>query len=124
MGIIDEIRGNRKMQNSSHSFASYYKRATSPLVVLLFLSERQMYGYEISSEMSARSGGVYTMSVLYQVLYRLEEEGYIAPSEPEIIEGRARYYYHITEAGKAYLKQSLADYEKMDQFLKKLSADL
>lgn len=110
------------MENSGHSFISYYKRATSPLVVLLLLQKKPMYGYEISGEMSARSGGIYTMSVLYPVLYRLQEQGYIEPSQSEIIDGRARYYYQITPAGKDYLQKSLADYDKMDRFLKGLGA--
>ena len=61
------------MADQSHSFISYYKRATSPLVVLLLLQEHTMYGYEISSEMAARSNGMFTIAVLYPVLYRLEE---------------------------------------------------
>ena len=39
------------MGDSSHSFESYYKRATSPLVVLRLLQDRPMYVYELSQEM-------------------------------------------------------------------------
>ena len=31
------------MENTGHSFISYFKRATSPLVVLRFLSDRGVY---------------------------------------------------------------------------------
>ena len=109
------------MADLSHSFISYYKRATSPLVVLLLLQERTMYGYEISSERAERSNGMFTIAVLYPVLYRLEEQGFIEAGHTEVIEGRARTYYQITPAGKKYLKQSLAEYREMDKFLKDLA---
>lgn len=108
------------MADMSHSFISYYKRATSPLVVLLLLQDHSMYGYEISVEMAERSNGLFTIAVLYPVLYRLVEQGYIEAGHTEVIEGRARTYYEITPAGQDYLKQSLAEYEEMDKFLKKL----
>ena len=34
-----------------------------------------MYGYEISAELKNRSDGKYMISILYPVLYRLEELG-------------------------------------------------
>ena len=98
------------MGDSSHSFESYYKRATSPLVVLRLLRDRAMYGYEISQAMKQRSGGRFTISVLYPVLYRLEEQGYIVVERTEVINNRARSYYAITDEGKRYLAQSLKEY--------------
>ena len=35
---------------NGHSFEAFYKRATSPLVVLRLLSEKTMYGYELTQE--------------------------------------------------------------------------
>lgn len=101
------------MENTGHSFISYFKRATSPLVVLRLLSQKPMYGYEISAELKARSDGKYTISILYPVLYRLEEQGYIAIASTEVADGRARSYYAITDAGRAYLEKTLREYEEM-----------
>lgn len=98
------------MGDSSHSFESYYKRATSPLVVLRLLRDRAMYGYEISQAMKQRSGGRFSISVLYPVLYRLEEQGYIVVERTEVINNRVRSYYAITNEGKRYLAQSLKEY--------------
>ena len=98
------------MEDSSHSFSSYYKRATSPLVVLAILKNKPMYGYEISSQMKSRSRGKYTISVLYPILYHLQEQGYIEIAKTEVVDGRARSYYQITPAGQAYLDQTLAEY--------------
>ena len=65
------------MEDKGHSFGAYFKRATSPLVVLSILQEKPMYGYEISSEMKRRSNGRFAIAVLYPVLYRLEEQGFV-----------------------------------------------
>ena len=47
----------KKSDNTGHSFLAYFKRATSPLVVLRLLLDKPMYGYELTQEMKRRSGG-------------------------------------------------------------------
>lgn len=101
------------MSDSGHSFTAYYKRAASPLAVLRLLRERAMYGYEISQAMKKKSGGRFTVAVLYPVLYRLEEQGYVVVERTEVINNRARSYYAITEEGRRYLAQSLQEYQEM-----------
>lgn len=113
-------RGLALTENTGHSFISYFKRATSPLVVLRCLSERPMYGYEISNELKTRSGGKYSISILYPVLYRLEEQGYIEISSTEVADGRARSYYGITDAGKAYLEKTMEEYEEISTAFKSM----
>lgn len=111
--ISEYTMGRRRkntLSDTGHSFISYFKRATSPLVVLHFLSEKPMYGYEISAELKSRSDGKYMISILYPVLYRLEEQGYIEISATEVAEGRARSYYSITSAGRDYLKKTEKEY--------------
>lgn len=108
------------LKNTGHSFISYFKRATSPLVVLKFLTEKPMYGYEISEALKERSDGRYTISILYPVLYRLEEQGYIEISSTEVTDGRARSYYAITESGRAHLKKTMAEYREISQIFGQL----
>ena len=100
----------KKMDSTGHSFLAYFKRATSPLLVLRLLLEGPMYGYEISQMMKQRSGGAFTISVLYPVLYRLEEQGYVEIVRSEVVDGRARSYYAVTDAGRAYLEETMQDY--------------
>ncbi len=102
-------------QDTGHSFSAYFKRATSPLVVLSLLKKRPMYGYEISCEMERISDGNYTVAVLYPILYRLQEQGYIMVSSSEIVDGRARNYYGITESGLEYLKNTVNEYYQMTE---------
>ncbi len=102
-----------KAQDTGHSFTAYFKRATSPIVVLSLLKNRAMYGYEISYEMEKKSEGGFTIAVLYPILYRLEEQGYIEVSANEIVDGRARSYYSITESGREYLEKTIKEYYHM-----------
>ena len=103
------------MGEAGHSFEAYYKRATSPLVVLRLLRDRTMYGYQISQAMKEKSGGRFTIAVLYPILYRLEEQGYIQVEQTEVINNRARSYYAITEEGRQYLVRSLEEYRAIHQ---------
>ena len=108
------------MGEASHDFESYYKRATSPLVVLCLLRDRVMYGYEISQAMRQRSGGRFTIAVLYPILYRLEEQGYVRVERTEVVNNRARSYYAITPAGRKYLDRCLGEYGELHMAFLKL----
>jgi PadR family transcriptional regulator PadR len=103
------------MGEAGHSFEAYYKRATSPLVVLRLLQDRTMYGYQISQAMKEKSGGKFTIAVLYPILYRLEEQGYIQVEKTEVTNNRARSYYAITEKGRQYLARTLDEYRVIHQ---------
>ena len=109
-----------KREDSGHSFLAYFKRATSPLAVLRILSDRPMYGYELIQELKQRTGGKYQLSLLYPVLYRLEEQGYLTISASEIVDGRARNYYAVTAAGREYLRQTLAEYDEISGVFRQL----
>ncbi len=84
------------MGDSSHTFAAYFKRTASPAIVLAILRDRPMYGYEITAEIARRSGGKYTVSVLYPILTGLVEDDRITPSGLE----------HIKETRKEFLELS------------------
>jgi DNA-binding PadR family transcriptional regulator len=75
-------------------------------VVLALLSEQPRHGYELIKELEDRTGGAYRPSpgVIYPTLSLLEDEGFIAPSNPDA----GRKLYAITEAGKEALEQNRA----------------
>lgn len=102
------------VEQSGHSFLAYFKRATSPMAVLRLLAEKPMYGYELTQAMKQRSAGAYTISVLYPVIYRLEEQGYVEVVQNEIVGGRARSYYGITAAGRDYLEKTWKEYREIE----------
>lgn len=106
-----------KKEKGSHSFSAYFKRAVSPLVVLSLLRGRSMYGYEISQEITQKTDGTLSVAVLYPILYRLEEQGYIRITQTTIENGRARNYYTATKEGIAYLKTVYGEYRRLSDSL-------
>jgi PadR family transcriptional regulator, regulatory protein PadR len=85
------------------------KRGTLEMVLLRLLSERPMYGYELTSELRARSAGLFELKegTLYPVLYRLEEAGQVTTEWQTPERGVPRKYYVITESGGAELERQL-----------------
>lgn len=71
-----------------------------------------MYGYEISQQLSDRSGGLYRIleSSLYPSLYRLVEKGMISDHSEKVGKRRVRVYYHLEEHGKKYLEDLRREY--------------
>ena len=101
--------------SESHAFVDYFKRAVSPLAVLTLLRKKPMYGYEISQEKNDRGKGKLTVAVLYSVLYRLEQQGYVYISDTKVENGRARSYYALTPEGEAYLDQTVSEYKELSE---------
>ncbi len=88
------------------------KRGSAELLLLTLLSEEDMYGYQLSQELSRRSGGRYELheSSMYPTLYRLLEKGIITDRQELVGKRRTRVYYHLEPQGKEYLAQIRREY--------------
>ncbi len=73
------------------------------LIILLLLSERPRYGYELIKALEEQSCGIYTPSpgMVYPALTYLDEVGF-ATASPE----GAKKLYTLTDAGKAHLSEN------------------
>lgn len=101
-------------KETGHSFADYFKRAASPMLVLHLLSQEPMYVYQMAQEMGVRSNGKYTMSLLYPVIYRLVKLGFVEEGAKQISpDNRTRQYYKITDAGRTHLTELMSEYDSM-----------
>ena len=106
--------GRTSDRNTELVFEDNLKRATSPMVTLMLLSERPMYVYKLSQELERRSNSSYKMNFLYPVLYRLQQQGYVTEFSQEITEGhRTRNYYSITDEGREYLDAMIKKYREL-----------
>jgi PadR family transcriptional regulator PadR len=76
------------------------------MLILHLLAERDMYGYEMVTELARRSSDVFQLKegTLYPLLHRLEKEGAVSAYE-EKVEGRTRRYYRITRRGRGRLRE-------------------
>ena len=81
-------------------------------MILCLLLERDSYGYEISREISSRTGGRYSIkeTTLYSAISRLEKNGYIASYHGSETFGKPRTYFRITNAGRAYYREKCAEW--------------
>ena len=80
--------------------------STEPLILSL-LSKGESYGYAIIQEVKQLSQDQieWTDGMLYPVLHRMEENGWIASRWKEAENGRKRKYYSIRKDGKRMLEE-------------------
>lgn len=72
------------------------------IYILRLLTEREMYAYELKSELQKRFDIDTARITSYVVLYRLENEGYVSPRWQE-----NKKYYKITEKGMKLLDDGI-----------------
>lgn len=97
-----------------------FKKGVLELIVLVAVSNRDMYGYELVAEVSkvvnVKEG------TIYPILKRLTNEHYFETYLRESTEGPPRKYYHLTAAGIMHLdelKKEWDDFSKnVNDFLK------
>lgn len=76
------------------------KGTLQTIIFKLLESKERMYGYEITTKVCELSEGaiLLTEGALYPALHKMEAEG-LLQTTVEIVEGRARKYYQLTEQG-------------------------
>lgn len=97
-----------------------YIKGTIKTIVLKLLSEKdKMYGYEISQRVKQLSSGeiVLTYGALYPILYKLESEGLLI-TKSEIVDGRVRKYYSLTQSGNETAVAKVAELNRFVDLLK------
>lgn len=74
--------------------------------ILTVLASARRHGYDILNETRTASDGRVSLKVatLYAALERLESEGSIRADGDEIVNGRARRYYVLTDDGASRLE--------------------
>ncbi len=82
---------------------SQFKKGVLELIVLLSVSKRDMYGYELILEVSKVVG--VNEGTIYPLLKRLTNENYFETYLVESNEGPSRKYYKITVLGKKRLEE-------------------
>ncbi len=74
-------------------------------LILTALAREPLHGYGIITEVAELSDGRLTLrpGTLYGALDRLVDDGLIEADHEEVVEGRLRRYYKITDRGAAEL---------------------
>ena len=87
------------------------KRISEPSFwILSALAGGPRHGYGILQDVSSLSSGASSLKVptLYATLDRLQHEKLIEPAGEEVIDGRARRYFTLTDRGAAVLEREAA----------------
>lgn len=91
------------------------------LWLLLLLSEKPMYGYELIKELEKRFSGHWKpkTGTIYPALDKLEQERLVTSQREFREEGPDRKHYAMTEKGEEELSQSMSHWIKMMEVLEK-----
>lgn len=89
------------------------------MLILSILLHGDFYGYQITSAIKNLSDGVIDIKEgsLYPHLYKMLDKGYITSKE-EIVNHKARVYYHIEDSGKKYLEDMVREYKIWERKIK------
>jgi PadR family transcriptional regulator PadR len=84
------------------------------LLILRLLAAREMYGYQLVSEIQRRSVGAleFGEGCIYPVLHRLMEQGMLSERAEEV-SGRTRRYYRLSVPGQKRLTALEAKWEQV-----------
>ncbi|SFD81732.1 PadR family transcriptional regulator, regulatory protein PadR [Paenibacillus catalpae] len=87
-----------------------FKKGVLELCVLVLLDKQDRYGYElvqkISSQIEISEGSI------YPILRRLTNEEYFTTYLQESTEGPSRKYYRLTDKGRTYLYELIAEWNE------------
>jgi DNA-binding PadR family transcriptional regulator len=74
-------------------------------LILTALADGPLHGYGVIQEVASLSGGRVTLrpGTLYGALDRLVEQGLAAADREEVVDGRLRRYYRLTDDGASVL---------------------
>jgi len=88
------------------------KGVTEPLLLYL-IDEIPMYGYQIIKELEGRTTGYFKLKggTIYPMLRRLEARGLVISRWQQITERQRRRYYEITDKGRQFMTDRLAEWK-------------
>ena len=102
-----------------------FKKGVLELIVLLCVYKKDMYGYELVSEVSKVIN--VNEGTIYPLLKRLTNEHYFETYLSESTEGPPRKYYRITGNGKTRTTELLQEWnefhEQVSRFIKASEID-
>lgn len=97
-------------------------RGHTDTMILKLLLGADQYGYEISKQLHALSGGEYELkeATMYSSLKRLESDGCISSYWGDENQGGRRKYYKITQRGKQIYQDNKNNWEYAKRVLDRL----
>jgi DNA-binding PadR family transcriptional regulator len=97
--------------------------ASATPIILAILRQGDSYGYAIIKTVREVSGEriQWTDGMLYPVLHRLEDAGFVKSAWKRAESGRRRKYYRITPEGRSELKRLKEQWDVVHDALQRLA---
>src|ERR687886_1231254 len=110
---------SKKQKQQKQQSQSGMKVGAVSLWLLILLSERPMYGYEIIRELEKRFSGYWKpkTGTIYPALEKLEQDKLVTSQREFREEGADRKHYALSKKGEAQLSQSMLRWIKMMEML-------
>lgn len=91
------------------------------MLILSTLEKRDMYGYEFSKRIEKITSGriVPKQGTMYPIIRELLEKNYIS-SYTELVNNKARVYYHLEDSGRDYLDKIKKEYYELVECINKI----
>ena len=107
--MINEAAAPRIDYASRTYWAGTIKMGLSKFFILRVLHDGPMHGYDVARAVERRTGGCCspTEGTIYPVLREFEAGGFVTLHE-EVVQGRQRRVYTLTEAGRDAFQVALA----------------
>ncbi|MGC3940730.1 PadR family transcriptional regulator [Roseobacter sp. EG26] len=98
------------------------KMSLSKFFILCVLQYEDLHGYDIARQVEQRTDGCCTPreGTIYPVLKQFTEGGYVTFSS-EIVSGRERKVYSVTEKGRQAFQVALTEWMKITRCLQECS---
>ena len=94
------------------------KKGALELCVLAQLRSRDRYGYELVSAISEEIE--VTLGTIYPLLKRINQTGYVETETRESVDGPARKYYRLTDAGRDALERNTEEWTEFSRKINKM----
>lgn len=119
--------------SSSATGRSDLVKGAGDLLVLSVLADGPLYGYAITRQVAAKSGGTIrlTPGVLYPLLHELEKSGLLlsswetvqAPDNENEEKGRRRKWYRLSAKGRKRLTQRIESHRALQKMIESFLPD-
>ncbi|MFE8700074.1 PadR family transcriptional regulator [Cytobacillus sp. FJAT-54145] len=100
-------------------------KGSTSMILLSLLSDKDMYGYEITEKVQELSEGYlsYKEGTLYPALKRLELSGLVEGYWESSSDGPRRKYYRITKTGKESLNDQRKEWGMFQKVMNRIVGD-
>jgi DNA-binding PadR family transcriptional regulator len=101
----------KENREASGSGKRYFGRGSVKYALLELLEQENMHGYQMMKALEEQSGGTYKPSAgsIYPTLQMLRDQGFVEAAKED-----GKKVFHITDAGRDYLREELARSEQLE----------